>query len=104
MQTPEITYRITENKKLIVKALNENIDLNYELTLRKGKSFENKKMNRGTTRKPDFVNVKLMHYDQQFMDEDTGKPFTIERLHIVEIEGKKSDGWKPIEYYSLENL
>ena len=100
-----IENKILRNKEKIVKLLNENIDLKYNLNLKKFLHFSEETINVGTKKVPSMVKVKMAHWKEFFIDEDTPKnPISIERKNIIEVEGKKSYGWEKIKYYFVEDL
>lgn len=103
----KIQSKIDKNKLQIMKLLNENIDLNYELNLKKFSRFSEKTSNFGTRRKPNMVTCKIGHYFQYFTDEEDDNKGTIkiERSEVVEFGGLKCDDWRnPLKYYTIDNL
>lgn len=95
-----------EAKKLkAVKLLNEIIDLRYKNHLLTAKRFSITEENLGTKKEPKIVKVKWMHWEEEFMDEDSGKPFKIERQQPVLIgETKYFNKITPVTYYSLKDI
>ena len=95
-----ISGKIQNNRKEIIKLLNQNIDLEYELMLLKAERFETEVTNIGTKKEPNHVPVKFMYWKSEFVDDDGGESVFIDRQQAVEVDGKKSDGFRVIEYYS----
>ena len=95
--------KIQKNKEKIVKLLNENIDLEYNLKL---KSFIRFSERTATVSKKDKtpINLKVGHWIEKSTDEGTGEVFKIERSQIIEIDGQKSDHWNRIKYYSVADV
>ena len=99
--------KIQKNKEKIVKLLNENIDLEYNLRLKSFTRFSEKE---ATVSKKDKTPIKLKigHWFEWFYDEDFPKDkkhaVKIERSEICEIDGKKSNHWNIIKYYSVEDV
>ena len=98
--------KIQRNKEKIVKLLNENIDLQYNLNLKSFKKFSEKMVNIGTKKEPKQVVAKVGHWFEWFKDEDrpNEKGVKIERSEIYEIDGIKTDHWNRIKYYSIEDI
>lgn len=97
--------KIQRNKEKIVKLLNENIDLEYNLRLKSFTRFSDKIV---TVSKKDKtpINLKLGHWFEWFKDEDrpNEKGVKIERNEICEVNGQKSDHWNIIKYYSIDDV
>jgi hypothetical protein len=99
--------KIKKNKEKIVKILNENIDLEYNLRLKRFERFSEKV---ATVSKKDLtpINLKIGHWFEWFYDEDFPSDkkhaVKIERNEIYEIDGQKSNHWNKIKYYSIENV
>ena len=95
--------KIQKNKEKIVKLLNENIDLDYNLKL---KSFTRFSEKTATVSKKDKtpINLKVGHWIEKSTDEGTGEVFELERSMIIEIDGQKSDHWNRIKYYSVADV
>ncbi len=98
--------KIQKNKEKIVKLLNENIDLEYNLDLKRYKRFSEEVKNIGSKKEPKEVKVKIGHWFEWFKDEDrpNEKGVKIERSQIIEIDGQKSDQWNRIKYYSVADV
>lgn len=96
--------KIQKNKEKIVKLLNENIDLEYNLTVKSMKKIYEKEINVGSKKAPEIVNATFGMWYEYFKDEDTDKKVKIERNNIIAINGKKSDGWQIIEYYTVNDI
>jgi len=98
--------KIQKNKEKIVKILNENIDFEYNLRLKKFKRFSEEIKNIGSKKEPKEVKVKIGHWFEYFKDEDrqNEKGVKIERSEICEIDGQKSDHWNRIKYYSITDF
>jgi transposase len=98
--------KIKKNKEKIVKLLNENIDLQYNLNLKTFKSFSEKMVNIGTKKEPKQVVAKIGHWVEWFKDEDrpNEKGVKIKRSEIYEIDGMKTDHWNRIKYYSIDDV
>ena len=99
--------KIQKNKEKIVKLLNENIDLEYNLRLKSFTRFSEKE---ATVSKKDKTPIKLKigHWFEWFYDEDFPKDkkhaVKIERSEICEVDGIKSNHWNKIKYYSIEDI
>lgn len=101
----EIEECIKAQKKLAVIILNEIIDLRQQKVLCHSDIFTVEQKNFGTRKEPDFHQVKLMHYDDYFSDEDTGETITIQRTRPVEVDGKICDEWaQTIKYYTVDDI
>jgi len=100
--------KIKKNKEKIVKLLNENVDLEYNLRIKKFTRVSEQIKNIGTKKKPKIVNLKLGHWFEWFYDEDypndKKQAAKIERSQAYEVEGKKSDHWILIEYYTIDDI
>ena len=98
--------KIQKNKKKIVSLLNQNIDLEYKLKLKlKGykKTFK-KEVNLGTKRKPKMVIATFGMWLEDFVDEDNGEVVSIERNEVIAVDGKPSNGYRVINYYSIDDI
>ena len=95
--------KIQKNKEKIVKLLNENIDLEYKLNLKRFTKFSE---NVVTVSKKDKtpVNLKIGHWIEKCTDEGTGEVLKLERSMIIEIDGQKSDRWNKIKYYTVADV
>jgi L-arabinose isomerase len=98
--------KIQKNKEKIVKLLNENIDLEYNLRLKSYKRISEEIRNIGTKKQPKEVNVKIGYWIEWFKDESrpNDKGFKVERQEIFEVNGQKSDGWNRISYYTIDDI
>lgn len=98
--------KIKSNKEKIVKLLNANIDLEYKLLLKSMKRTYEKEMNIGTRKKPEIANVTFVVWHQWFKDEDKpkSKGIKIERNMPIAINGKPSNYYTPLSYYSIEDI
>jgi propanediol dehydratase large subunit len=100
--------RIKNNKEKIVKLLNETIDLQYKQNLKRFKRFSEQVKQVGTKKEPKEVKIKVGHWFEWFYDEDYPNDkkhaVKIERSEIVEVDGKKSNHWNVIQYYSIEDI
>jgi len=102
-----IQNKIDKNKSIIVKLLNENIDLEYNLKLKSFTRFSEKE---ATVSKKDKTPIKLKigHWFEWFYDRDFPKDkkhaVKIERSHIFEIDGIKSNHWNKIKYYTINDI
>ena len=98
--------KIQKNKEKIVKLLNENIDLEYNLDLKRYKRFSEEVKNIGSKKEPKEVKVKIGHWFEWIKDEDrpNEKGVKIECSQIIEIDGQKSDHWNRIKYYSVADV
>lgn len=101
-----IQNKIDRNKSKIVQLLNETIDLEYEKKLKRFHRTYDDTKQIGTKRKPDEIKVKIGVWYEWFKDEDQpdSKGIKVERNEIIEVDGKKSNHWKIIEYYKLEDI
>jgi len=100
--------KIERNKEKIVKLLNENIDLEYNLRLKSFTRFSKTIRQIGTKKEPKEVLIKLGHWFEWFYDEDFPNDkkhaVKIERSEICEIDGQKSNHWNKIKYYTIDDL
>ena len=100
--------KITQNKEKIVKLLNENIDLEYNLRLKTFHRFSLEVKNVGTKKEPKQVAVKIGWWFEWHKDEDDENPkskgIKIERCQIIEIDGVKSDHWNRLTYYTVADV
>ena len=98
--------KIQRNKEKILKLLNENIDLQYNLNLTTFRSFSEEVRNIGTKQAPKLVTITIGHWFEWFKDESRPdeKGVKIERSEIIEVDGERSDGWRKIKYYTIEFL
>lgn len=100
-------FKIQKNKEKIVKLLNENVDLEYNLRLKSFTRFSEKET---TVSKKDKTPVKLKigHWFEWFYDGDFPKDkkhaVKIERNEICEIDGIKSNHWNKIQYYTFDDV
>lgn len=103
-----IQNKIDKNKAKIVELLNQNIDLNYELKLKRFTRFSEQIKQVGTKKEPKEVKIKIGHWFEWFYDSDYPKDkkhaVKIERNEIIEVDGQKSNHWQKIIYYTIENL
>jgi len=98
--------KIDRNKLKIINLLNENIDLKYNENLKSFRKFIYEVRNIGTKKEPKEVTLKIGCWFEWFKDEDKPleKGIRIERKCIVAINGEKSDGYKLLEYYSINDI
>jgi hypothetical protein len=100
--------KIKKNKEKIVKLLNENIDLQYKLNLKRFTRFSEEVRQIGTKKEPMEVKIKIGHWFEWFYDSDYPKDkkhaVKIERKEICEVDGEISNHWKKITYYSVEDI
>lgn len=100
--------KIKKNKEKIVKLLNENIDLEYKLNLKKFTRFSESNINIGTKKEPKIVPVKIGHWKHTHFDSDFPNDkkhsVEIERSEYYEIDGNKSNHWNKITYYSVDDI
>jgi hypothetical protein len=100
--------KIKRNKEKISKLLNQNIDLDYNLNLKRFKRFSEEIVNIGSKKEPKEIKVKIGYWTELFYDEDYPKDkkhaIKIERRQIIEVEGQKSNGWDKITYYSADDI
>jgi len=100
--------KIKKNKEKIVSLLNQNIDLEYKLRLKKFYRVSEQTKDIGTKKEPKIVNLKLGHWFEWFYDEDYPNDkkhaVKIERSQAYEVDGKKSDHWRLIEYYTIDDI
>lgn len=97
-----------KNKEKIVKLLNENIDLQYNLNLKSFSRHSEEVRNTGTKKNPKQVKLKFGHWFEWFFDEDYPNDkkhaVKIERSEIYEIDGVKSNGCNIITYFTTEDI
>jgi len=96
--------KIQKNKEKIVSLLNQNIDLEYKLKLKGYKKTFEKEVNLGTKRKPKMVIATFGMWLEDFVDEDTGEVVSIERNEVIAVDGKPSNGYRVINYYSIDDI
>lgn len=100
--------KIQRNKEKIVKLLNEIIDLEYNLNLKRFNRTSEETRNIGTKKAPEIVRVKYGHWFEFFYDEafpeDKKHAVKIERKEIIEVAGVKSNGWNKIKYFYVEDI
>lgn len=97
--------RIEKNYKKISELLNKNIDLEYDLLLKKAIRFWFKDVNIGSKKNPNIVTSKIMVYKDVFMDEDTKEKIIIERNRYIEVNGVRCDEFlNPLVYYKPEDI
>lgn len=96
--------KIQKNKEKIVSLLNQNIDLEYKLKLKGYKKIYEKEVNLETKRNPKIVIATFGMWLQDFLDEDTGDIISIERNDVIAIDGKPSNGYRVISYYSINDI
>lgn len=100
------TERIENNKRKIVDLLNKNIDLEYQLLLKRCHRFHEKEVNLGSKKLPKMAIVKYGCWYEWFKDEDKPeeKGVRIERNQVIEVNGKKANGFRLIEYYTTQDI
>ena len=96
--------KIQKNKEKIVLLLNQNIDLAYKLKLKGYKKTFEKEVNLGTKRKPKMTIATFGMWVEDFVDEDNGEVVSVERNEVIAIDGKPSDGYRVINYYSIDDI
>ena len=96
--------KIQKNKEKIVSLLNQNIDLEYKLKLKSYKKAFEKEVNLGTKRKPKMIIATFGMWLEDFVDEDNGEVVSIERNEVIAVDGKPSNGYRVINYYSVEDI
>ena len=96
--------KIKKNKEKIVLLLNQNIDLAYKLKLKGYKKTFEKEVNLGTKRKPKMVIATFGMWLEDFVDEDNGEVVSIERNEVIAVDGKPSNGYRVINYYSIDDI
>lgn len=96
--------KIQKNKEKIVLLLNQNIDLAYKLKLKGYKKTFEKEVNLGTKRKPKMIIATFGRWLEDFIDEDNGEVVSIERNEVIAVDGKPSNGYRVINYYSVEDI
>lgn len=100
------TKRIENNKKKIVDLLNKNIDLEYQLILKRCHRFFEEERNFGTSKNPIMKTVKFGCWLEFFKDEDypDKKGVRIERKQPIEVDGIKTDGFQKLSYFTIEDI
>lgn len=100
--------KIKKNKEKIVKLLNENIDLEYNLNLKRFKRFSEETRQIGTKKEPKEVKIKIGHWSELFYDQDHPNDkkhaVKIDRKEIIEVNGERSFGWNKLTYYSINDI
>ena len=100
--------KITRNKEKIVKLLNENIDLEYNLKLKRFHRISEEIKTIGSKKIKFESKVKIGWWFEWHKDEDDEDPKSkgvkIERCQIIEIDGVKSDHWNRLSYYSVADV
>jgi len=96
--------KIKKNKEKIVLLLNQNIDLAYKLKLKGYKKTFEKEVNLGTKRKPKMTIATFGMWVEDFVDEDNGEVVSVERNEVIAVDGKPSDGYRVINYYSVDDI
>lgn len=96
--------KIQKNKEKIVSLLNQNIDLEYKLKLKGYKKTFEKEVNLGTKRKPKMVIATFGMWLEDFVDEDNGEVVSIERNEVIAVDSKPSNGYRVINYYSIDDI
>ncbi len=96
--------KIQKNKEKIVLLLNQNIDLAYKLKLKGYKKTFEKEVNLGTKRNPKMIIATFGMWLEDFVDEDNGEVVSIERNEVIAVDGKPSNGYRVINYYSVEDI
>jgi len=99
--------KIQRNIEKIVKLLNENIDLQYKLQLKKYTRLSEEVKNTASKNKPEQL-IKRGHWFEWFFDKDYPNDkkhaVKIERSEIYEIDGAKSNGWNIVTYFTTEDI
>jgi len=100
--------KILNHKEKIVKILNENIDLEYKLLVKGMIKTYDKEMNIGTHKKPKMAVVtfgtwKEFFYDQEHPN-DKKHAVSVERNMPIAIDGIPSDYYRPLTYYTIEDI
>ena len=96
--------KIQKNKEKIVLLLNQNIDLAYKLKFKGYKKTFEKEVNLGTKRKPKMAIVTFGMWLEDFIDEYNGEIVSIERNEVIAVDGKPSNGYRVINYYSIDDI
>lgn len=96
--------KIQKNKEKIVSLLNQNIDLEYKSKLKGYKKTFEKEVNLGTKRKPKMVIATIGMWLEDFVDEDNGEVVSIERNEVIAVDGKPTNGYRVINYYSIDDI
>lgn len=100
----ELKNEFDKNQKSIVELLNRNIDIQYELELLKAEEILEEERIMGKGKRKRTYLLKIMKWKETFYDKDSGEGADIERSKIIEVDGKKSDGWRIIKYYSFNDI
>ncbi|ELM3727185.1 hypothetical protein RYR32_002627, partial [Flavobacterium psychrophilum] len=95
---------IKKNKEKIVLLLNQNIDLAYKLRLKGYKKTFEKEVNLGTKKEPKIIIATFGMWLEDFVDEDNGEVVSIERNEVIAVDGKPSNGYRVINYYSIDDI
>jgi len=98
--------KIQKNKEKIVALLNQNIDLEYSLRLKSYHSVYEMDKDIGTKKEPKVVKLTLGKWFEWFKDESrpNKKGVKIERNEIIAVDGQRSNGYKLIEYFTIDDL
>lgn len=98
--------KIQKNKEKIVKLLNENINLQYNLKVKSFKRFSEKIINIGSKKEPKEVVAKIGHWFEWVKDINISseKNIKIEKSEIYEINGYKTNHWDKLKYYYIDNF
>ncbi|EKT4497724.1 hypothetical protein K5L04_09385 [Flavobacterium psychrophilum] len=96
--------KIKKNKEKIVLLLNQNIDLAYKLRLKGYKKTFEKEVNLGTKKEPKIIIATFGMWLEDFVDEDNGEVVSIERNEVIAVDGKPSNGYRVINYYSIDDI
>ncbi|WP_341966223.1 hypothetical protein [Flavobacterium psychrophilum] len=96
--------KIKKNKEKIALLLNQNIDLAYKLRLKGYKKTFEKEVNLGTKKEPKMIIATFGMWLEDFVDEDNGEVVSIERNEVIAVDGKPSNGYRVINYYSIDDI
>ncbi|ELY1980265.1 hypothetical protein AAIP36_002570 [Flavobacterium psychrophilum] len=96
--------KIKKNKEKIVLLLNQNIDLAHKLRLKGYKKTFEKEVNLGTKKEPKIIIATFGMWLEDFVDEDNGEVVSIERNEVIAVDGKPSNGYRVINYYSIDDI
>jgi len=98
--------RINKNKEKIVNLLNENIDLEYKLLVKSMKKVYDKEMDIGSKKEPRKAIVTFGMWYEWFKDEDrpNEKGVRIERNMAIAVDGKPSNYYRPLQYYTVNDI
>jgi len=99
-----IDNKFKKNAEKIKELLNENINLRYEKNLLYADKIIEDEINIGTKKKPELKKVTKKVWKEGFTDEDTQEVVYIDRQEIVAVDGIKSDGWRELKYYTLDDI